>query len=195
VFEPFRRSFAVAPAEQAPAAPWVSGALEFAAGYQELATEFAGCTFENGLYRVHDAAAGRIAQASIAEAFPDFANRATPFAVDWLGREFAVDAARMTDGEPQVLLLEPGTGEALEIPCGLVDFHNCELVEHRDAALASSFFDAWSRANPERLPIPTEACVGYRVPLFLGGGDTIDNLELVDREVYWSICAQLRHGS
>jgi hypothetical protein len=29
------------------------------------------------------------------------------------------------------------------------------------------------------------------VPLFLGGEDNIDNLELTDMEVYWYIIAQL----
>ncbi len=34
-------------------------------------------------------------------------------------------------------------------------------------------------------------CVGYRKPLFLGGQDVIDNLEISDMEVYWSLCGQL----
>ncbi|WP_442854002.1 T6SS immunity protein Tdi1 domain-containing protein [Bacillus sp. FJAT-18017] len=32
--------------------------------------------------------------------------------------------------------------------------------------------------------------MGYRVVLFLGGEDTISNLEKVDMDVYWSLCAQ-----
>jgi hypothetical protein len=34
--------------------------------------------------------------------------------------------------------------------------------------------------------------VGYRVPLFLGGSDTLENLEVTDLDVYWTICGQLR---
>ena len=33
------------------------------------------------------------------------------------------------------------------------------------------------------------------MPLFLGGRDEIHNLELVDMDVYWSICGQLRLGT
>jgi type VI secretion system (T6SS) immunity protein Tdi1 len=72
---------------------------------------------------------------------------------------------------------------------------NDELVTYRDAALASDFFDEWSQANPEQLSIRSDTCVGYRVPLFLGGSDMIENLEIVDKDVYWSIYGQLRRGS
>jgi hypothetical protein len=37
--------------------------------------------------------------------------------------------------------------------------------------------------------------VGYGVPLFLGGQDVVDNLELTDLDVYWSVCGQLRCGA
>ncbi len=38
---------------------------------------------------------------------------------------------------------------------------------------------------------PVGICVGYKKPLFLGGSDTTDNLELAKLEVYWEISAQL----
>jgi hypothetical protein len=31
--------------------------------------------------------------------------------------------------------------------------------------------------------------------LFLGGQDVVENLEVSDLEVYWSICGQLRRGA
>jgi hypothetical protein len=34
-------------------------------------------------------------------------------------------------------------------------------------------------------------CIGYRVPLFLGGSDTVENLEKVDLDVYWHLHGQL----
>lgn len=34
-------------------------------------------------------------------------------------------------------------------------------------------------------------CAGYKVPLFLNGQDTLDNLEVSDMEVYWEIMAPL----
>ncbi|MBJ7353947.1 MAG: DUF1851 domain-containing protein [Thermoleophilaceae bacterium] len=128
----------------------------------------------------------------MADAFPEFAQRVCPFGYDWLGRQFAVDSGRVEDGQPQVLMLEPGTGEALEIPVDFAVLHDEELVEHSDAALASAFFRAWSEVNPDALPLLRSQCVGYKVPLFLGGNDTAENLEVSDIDVYWTICGQLR---
>jgi hypothetical protein len=34
-------------------------------------------------------------------------------------------------------------------------------------------------------------CVGYKIPLFLGGEDGPDNFEISDLDVYWHITAQL----
>lgn len=103
-------------------------------------------------------------------------------------------AGRVSSGQPQVLLLEPGTGEALEIPLAFAGFHDEELIEYADAALAAGFFDTWSAANSGALPLRRDQRVGYRVPIFLGGQDVVENLELSDLEVYWSICGQLRRG-
>jgi hypothetical protein len=42
------------------------------------------------------------------------------------------------------------------------------------------------------VPLGFDQCVGYDVPLFLGGADTIENLHVEDIDVYWSLTAQLR---
>lgn len=164
-------------------------------GYLTLAKKVAGCSFENGLYRFHDATSGPMALTWVADAFPEFAARACPFGYDWLGRQLAIDTARKRAGQPLVLLLEPGTGEALEIPTTFDEFHEEELLHHRDAALASEFFEKWTRSSGAALPLAAGDCVGYRVPLFLGGRDTVDNLEVTNLDVYWTICGQLRLGT
>jgi hypothetical protein len=194
VFERFLRAFRLTPEDAQPGEPWNEPLLESVRGYTELASRFAGCTFDDGLYRIHDARSGPVAGDEVATAFPDFADRAVPFAFDWLGRQFALDRGRV-EGEPQVLLLEPGTGEALEIPCGFVDFHDGELVEFRDAALAESFFRDWRAAGGAREPLAITTCVGYRVPLFLGGKDRVENLEVIEWAVYWEVLGQLRLGT
>ena len=121
----------------------------------------------------------------VVAAFPEFGGRIKIFGADWLGRVFATDSAR--NGE--VLLLEPGTAEALEIPVDLTEFEASELVDNPDAALAWGFYQSWRDAGGAA-PGPSQ-CIGYRKPLFLGGADTLDNLELSDLEVYWSVTAQI----
>jgi hypothetical protein len=123
--------------------------------------------------------------------FPRFAARACPFGYDWLGRQFAVDAGRIEAGEPLVLLVEPGTGEVLEVPFTFAAFHE-QLRELKEPALAASFFDAWARVNEDAAPLSRTKCADHRVPLFLGGKDTAENLEVCDFDVYWSIWGQLR---
>jgi hypothetical protein len=190
----FAASFRLEPPGQVAGSPWTDQRLLAVAGYRELAGRFAGCSFENGLYRLHDQVSGPRGESWIAGAFPRFASRACPFGYDWLGRQFAVDSSRVEGGEPLVLLFEPGTGAVLEIPFSLARFHE-QLDELREPALAVSFFASWARANPELVPLAGMQCVGYKVPLFLGGKDHLDNLEVTDLDVYWSLLGQLRQGT
>jgi Domain of unknown function (DUF1851) len=190
MFERFVAGLRMAPEGQVAGRPWRDSRLEATFGYLELAERFAGCTFENGLYRIHDAESGPRASMLIADAVNAVAARSCPFGYDWLGRQFAIDSQRDEGGEPLVLLIEPGTGSALEVPRTLETFHE-DLDELREPALAASFFTQWARLNGDRLPLKRSECVGYRVPLFLGGADTVDNLEVSDVEVYWSLFGQL----
>ena len=194
MFERFRAEYTgLLDAASVAGAGWRDDGFAEVKGYAEFAAEFAGASFGGGVYRVHDDQSGPRGLALIAEAFPEFASRVTPFGYDWLGRQFAVDRGRIHAGQPQVLLLEPGTGEALEIPLPFEAFHDEELIDHADAALAVEFFEAWA-ASSGQVRLQRDQCVGYRVPLFLGGQDVVENLELSDLDLYWSICGQLRRG-
>ncbi|MFD2056612.1 hypothetical protein ACFSQT_27100 [Mesorhizobium calcicola] len=46
---------------------------------------------------------------------------------------FAVDSQRLEEGQPGVLLFEPGTGEAHEIPANIETFHDDLVIENADA--------------------------------------------------------------
>lgn len=159
--------------------------------FRECIKELGGKTFNNGLYRVYRGDQIQQATDSMRKAFPEMKDRIICFGFDWLGRNFAIDLNRKENDNPLVLLLEPGAGEAMQIPVSIIDFHNDELVNHTNDALAVNFFNEWrSQTN---LAIGYYQCVGYKVPLFLGGDDTVDNLELLDMDVYIDICGQLRN--
>jgi hypothetical protein len=122
-----------------------------------------------------------------------WAGRLIVFGYDWLGRLFAFDRSRIKAGEPLVAILEPGTGQVLEVPENFAGFIGTELVEYPDAVLASEFYGQW-RAKGGVPPKPSE-CVGYVKPLFLGGEDSVENLEIIDLDVYISTCGQLETQS
>lgn len=156
---------------------------------QELIEEFGGASFNGGLYRIIRAEDLGGWNERVTLAFPSFKGRIACFGYDWSGRVFAADAGRPVEGQAGVVMFEPGGGEALNVPANIESFHNKELVEFSEAALAVSFYLQWL-ASGRQAPNQTQ-CVGYRVPLFLGGADELDNLELSDLDVYWHLLGQL----
>jgi hypothetical protein len=186
MFEPFKRRF--------PADPYRVSDIEPAAvavdpSVRALLTELGGCSFASALFRVArledlDAWAARITTA-----FPDFAGRATCFGFDWLGRAFAADSARSEKGRPAVLMLDPATDQVLRIPADIEDFLDRELLDFGEEALEVSLHRAWLDADGA---VPAyDQCIGFKRPLFLGGGDALADLEVSDLDVYWHIFGQL----
>jgi hypothetical protein len=156
-------------------------------GLGELIARFGGASFNGGLYRVIRGSDIGTWNARVSLGFPVFAERITCFGYDWLGRAFAADAQPREQGG--VLMFEPGTGEVFDVPANVLSFHDVELIQHSDRALASGAHKEWLARGGE---IPAYAeCIGYRVPLFLNGKDEFDNMELSDLDVYWHLMGQL----
>ena len=149
-----------------------------------------GMAFDNGLYRVHVGEEIDQYNSKLFEVFPEYKNQVCVFGYDWLGRQFAVEI-KQEQSTQQVLLFEPGAGEVMVIPASIEEFHNRALVNHTNEALAKQFFDDWQAVNSAA--ICHDQCVGYKIPLFLGGKDDIENLELVDLMFYLDLCGQLRN--
>jgi hypothetical protein len=193
-FESFERNFRLTPAGQPAGEPWRDERLMGVPGYLELAGKYAGCSFGNGLYRLHDAVTGLRAVGWLATAFASWAPSVRPFGYDWLGREFCVDYERVEDGEPQVLLLDVEEDEAYWIPLSFRDFHE-SLMEEAEAALELERWNEWAAANPDKLPLRPSDCVAYKVPMFLGGQTRTELLEVTDMDVYWTLTAELLASS
>lgn len=158
-------------------------------GVEEMYGILNGASFDGGLYRLHQASDIPSWTRIVSAAFPQYGGRFQCFGFDWLGRMFALDQKRLVGNQPGVLMFEIGTGQALEIPANFLSFHCDELVEYAEAALALSAYREWKTKNPE--PLTHYQCVGYKVPLFLGGVDVVGNMERVSMEVYWELCSQL----
>ncbi len=178
------------PANQRPGEAWRTDQLSRVTTYAKFASSCAGVTYGNGVYRIHDGRSARVVTPIVLAAFPRYAQHVSLFGVDWLGRQFAIDAHRGPTEDPEILIFEPGTGEVLEVPVRFSVFHD-RLWELREPALAYSFFEAWSVGHAFDLPLRLDQCVGYDRPLYLGGTDDLSNLSLLDTEVYWTLSGQL----
>lgn len=157
-------------------------------GYGDFMSKYSGVSMAAGMYRIHEVDDIEKWNEIISEAFPKFHSNFSSFGFDWLGRQFALDGERLTPDGPEVLMFEPGTGDVLEIPATFASFHDDEIVNHRNEALASEFFAQWFKNTVQLTP---RECAGYKVPLFLGGEDNVDNLEVIEMEVYWVLSGQL----
>ena len=75
------------------------------------------------------------------------------------------------------------------MPAHLQTFHDVELIQDSDPALASN---AHKECLARGGAVPAYAeCIGYRVSLFLNGADEFENMELSDLNVYWHLMGQL----
>jgi hypothetical protein len=153
----------------------------------DLLEAHGGSTFESGLYRIHGFVSAEIANGFVCAYFPEYAPVVNCFSFDWLGRQYSLNAQSGTPNDPGILLFEPGTGLALEVPGTFSGFHRDELTRHGDEDLSVDFFRDWSTGA-----LPFSACAGYKIPLFLGGADDESNLEVTDIDVYWTLMGQLR---
>ena len=105
-----------------------------------------------------------------------------PFAYDWLGDCF------VEDNKGGVHILELGTGEVLNTGLSVETFLAEEIPSFHDQCLLSPFWNDWLASGGMH---PTYGqCIGYKVPLFLGGKDDVSNLELSDLDVYWYVISQ-----
>lgn len=147
-----------------------------------------GVTLDDGFYRFHGEASARRSEQACAALIGGFEGRFRCFAVDWLGRELAVDTR--PGRRQEVIIVDPGAAEYLTTSTVLDDWHDAVADPEADP-LAWTFYQEWRAANPSFRDLAFDQAIGYRVPLFLGGEDEVANLEVTDREVYFEVCTQL----
>lgn len=157
--------------------------------YNDFIMQLGGKSFGNGLFNSFSKDNIRKWTEIVSEAYPEFRNLFKLFGYDWLGRCFGIDLRKDTYGN--VLMFEIGTNDILEIPCTFDKFLNEEIPLYAEACLAKTFFDEWMKTFGKA--IVYGRCIGYKNPLFLGGEDSVDNLEDNDMEVYWGVITQIKN--
>ncbi|HTF81107.1 MAG TPA: T6SS immunity protein Tdi1 domain-containing protein, partial [Cytophagales bacterium] len=109
------------------------------------------------------------------------------FGFDWLGRELAI-GIEDTSLEGAIILFDPATGEYYTLEIDLKGFLNEVMVDQRNETFAFETFNQWLNQTGYKLKF--SECVGFKVLLFLGGDDVIENFEVYDFDVYWELNRQ-----
>lgn len=113
----------------------------------------------------------------IIKAFPFYEDKIHVFAVDWLGRFFAVSSNSC------VLAFDIACNSVSTYSFNLIDFLNPNInIDFADVFCISTFND-WVSLNPSIIYCN---CVGFITPAFLGGQLSFDNLEVIDIFDYWN---------
>lgn len=152
--------------------------------------QLGGYSFNKGLYRTHTKEQFEYWTKFLESMFPVYENQIICFAYDWLGRQWCLKKETLNNREDEcVLIFLPCEARVLKVPCDFLEFLNTELTEYTDEDLEKGYYDEWI-SNGGVAPNYSQ-CVGYDVPFFLGGEDSIDNQSLSDLDVYWELTKQL----
>ncbi|BDP42264.1 hypothetical protein DAETH_22330 [Deinococcus aetherius] len=120
---------------------------------------------------------------------PNFKGYITAIGHDWLGNIYAADTSRMMDGHPLILYFDVNSQEVLNTQQNLIEFHGNTLTSQGEGVLRLGEYDKWTESG---LPLKDASrCIGYTIPLALGGSTELDNMEEVDIEVYWELTGQI----
>lgn len=148
---------------------------------------YCGRSFNSGLIRFHDSVSAPIFRAHVFTAFPALASSGIDvLAFDWMGRQVLTRA-----GSDELLLADPAIGEYGDFfEVGM--FSQALKIDAAARAFEGDLFDAWRAAvGAGERPLNFTDGVQYAIPLFLGGEHSVENLELIDLDVMWTITAQL----
>lgn len=157
--------------------------------YADFVSQLGGRRFGNGIFNTFTAEEVVKWTEIVSGAYPKLRNMFKLFGYTWMGDCYAIDLRKGNAGN--VLLFEIGTGYILKIPCTFEEFLEQEISADPEAILAKSFFDEWMLTSKKA--IQPGNCVGYKVPLFLGGQEELHNLEEGDMEVYWTVVGQVKN--
>ena len=158
----------------------------YGSGYRTFVIAFGGMAFGKGLFSVFDRGDIRYWERIIKKAFPEYEEKFDLFGHDWLGRCFAVETSR--EGIEKIVIFDPGVLEMYDVPLSFMDFVNKAIPMSTNDCLALDSFVKWYQNGGCELEY--QQCVGYKKPLFMGGEEGLDNLEVTKMEAYWRMPVQ-----
>lgn len=163
--------------------------------YKEFAEKYAGASFNEGIFRFYDSESGPAMQQIVEDTFfKGYPTTHIVFASDWLGKQYAIDPEDVVDGEPQITMFDVEENTGFAIPMSFWIFLEEGLLEYRDITVCFDLFEDWLESNDYSKLTSPYNCAGMTVPASLGGECDVDNLAVIDMEVYWSLTSQITQG-
>lgn len=155
--------------------------------YDAFIDGLGGRSFGDGVFRVFERSDLERWHRVVSGCFTKLRGEFNLIGYDWMGRCFAVDQ-RNGDGKELVVLLEIATLDMYYIGKDVAVFLNEVMPNQSEACLGVGRYREWLEGHA---PVGRMECGGYRIPLFLGGEDSLENMEVSDMEVYWDMTDQL----
>lgn len=155
--------------------------------YDAFIDSLGGRSFGDGVFRVFERSDLERWHRVVSGCFTKLRGEFNLIGYDWMGRCFAVDQ-RDGDGKGLVVLLEIATLDMYYIGKDVAAFLNEVMPNQSEACLEVGRYREWLEGHA---PVGRMECAGYRIPLFLGGEDSLENMEVSDMEVYWDMTDQL----
>jgi hypothetical protein len=165
--------------------PIVSDGIS-AAGIAVLPT----AVYNDGLYAIIARKEATALTQLVETVFPTAPGKLAAFAVDWMGRVFCADGYNLdSQGAPTISFFDLAEPTSFATDVDFETFHNVTAVDDMADVFNLEQFSRWTAEN--KPPADGKSCIGYKVPLFLGGEDDQENMERTDRLVYLEMLTAL----
>lgn len=153
-----------------------------------LLNQLGGKSFNKGLYRIHSLESSFEWTAFIKQIFPEYSDDIVVISYDWYGRQFAINIKEIN----LIHMYDPATFEYFNIHDNISEFHNLTITDSDEDLLLNEEFQDWLKVENHLLDIIE--CVGFKVPLFMNGQESLSNTERINMKFYWEINYKLLNG-
>ena len=152
---------------------------------EEFIGNNAGKSFGNGLYHIFNKEDSEKWTKILTDTIPVYKDKVIAFGHDWIGKIYFYNIE-----DKNVGFLDPFDCKTYSTDIDFIKFHNEEIVTTDGECFAPLYYNAYLEKNNNNY-IKYNRCAGYKVPIFLGGEDAVDNLEDTDLDVNWHMTINL----
>lgn len=159
--------------------------------YKDFLRQFGGRSFGNGLFNVFPPEAIAEWTQTVRDAFPWIESSFQIFGYDWLGRIRAL--AYSPKGIEVVLTFDVGADTVDWIPADFAAWLEREVPDRTNRCLNDKLYRKWVRKTLQPIENTTD-CISLKFPLDYSGKMELENMELSDMDVYWTVLTSFRNS-